>query len=109
MLPGTYSLVYTYTNGTAESAPSPESAPFVVTTSAGGTSNIPRLRLPALPAGMTGFNIYVTQPNGPSGGEVIRYASNAHPKVYNLTAAIPAGTAESAGLRDRGPRRHHRR
>jgi uncharacterized repeat protein (TIGR03803 family) len=77
---GAYYLKYTYTNAAGESTPSLESAQFNVT-----LGNIPLVTLPPLPAGVTGFNIYMTPPNGAPGTEVLYGGSVG---TVSLTGAV---------------------
>ncbi|HEV3122624.1 MAG TPA: hypothetical protein VGY53_12005, partial [Isosphaeraceae bacterium] len=63
---GQYYLKITITNGIGETPASPETGPFTV-----AAANIPQVTLPALPAGASGFHIYLTAPGGASGSETL--------------------------------------
>ena len=79
LLPGTYDLVYTFTypNG-AESFSSPISAKFAV-----AAGQIPQVTLPMLPAGATGYNIYLSD-DAANAGSLTLYASGVTTITFNL-------------------------
>ena len=81
---GQYFVTYTWMNATGETLPLPTPAP--VTVAAG---NIPRVTLPALPAGATGANIYLRLPGGAAGSE-LRYATGVAGPTLDLRSAIPS-------------------
>jgi hypothetical protein len=83
---GQYYLKITATSGIGETTASPESAQFTV-----AATNIPQVTLPSLPAGASGFNIYLTAAGGASGTEAL-YAPNVTGAFTNLAVAAPAYT-----------------
>jgi hypothetical protein len=86
LAPGTYYVLYTFTypNNT-ESYPSPISATFTV-----AAGNIPAVMLPALPAGATGYNIYLSN-SAAAAGSAASYITGITTSVVNLAAAAPSG------------------
>jgi hypothetical protein len=86
LAPGQYYLKITVTNGFGETAASPEAGPFTV-----AAANIPQVTLPSLPAGASGFNVYLTAPGGASGTETL-YAANVTGASTNLAIAAPVYT-----------------
>jgi hypothetical protein len=96
---GTYRLVLTETNGLGETTASPESAPFNV-----AAGQIPTVTFPALQAGNSARNIYLTPAGGASGSEVL-YADGIATATYNLSFvalsnsyAAPPPTTNTTGL-----------
>ena len=81
---GVYQAEFTFTNAGGESTSSLETAPFTV-----AAGNLPSLAVPALPAGVTGINVYLTPAGGASGSEV-GYAA------YSVGGKLTLGTAASA-------------
>ncbi len=99
LAPGTYFIEYTFTNAAgAETATSPESLPFTV-----AAGDVPKVTLPALPMGITGYKLYLgSSPGGPT----TFYASGVGPSVLsgassftvNLSgAAVANGSTPPAG------------
>lgn len=89
---GTYYIQYTFVGPFGEtwgSASHTGASPVSFSIVAG---NIPRVTLPALPAGATGINIYLTQPGGAAGTETL-YASNITTTTFNMSAAHTTGGA----------------
>jgi hypothetical protein len=86
LAPGTYFVLYTYTYpaGT-ESFPSPSSASFTV-----AAGNIPQVTLPPLPAGATGYNVYLSNASA-TAGSALSYITGITTNIVNLAAAAPAG------------------
>jgi len=80
---GTYRVGYTYSTSNGESRMSPESDPFVV-----ASGNIPRVTLPALPAGVTKIRLYSTGADGSIGYETL-YADGITTTTYDMSAASP--------------------
>ena len=96
---GTYYAFYTYTYpGGGESATSSASLPFTV-----AAGSIPRVTLPALPAGATGFNLYLS--NSPSASTATRYATGITTLAFNLLNVAPVGgaAAPASGLPSGAP------
>lgn len=83
--PGTYFAKYTWTTALGETVGSSESTQFTVT-----QGLIPQLTVPALPAGALAANIYLTQPGGASGSEIL-YMQNVVPTVEGLGLPEPLG------------------
>ncbi len=85
LTPGNYYVKYTYFNSRGETTASPESTQFTV-----GVDQIPRVTLPALPAGITGINLYATPRNaGPAA--VIKYNSAAiTTTTYDMPLPVPS-------------------
>jgi hypothetical protein len=79
LLPGRYDILYTFTypNG-AESFASPLSATFRV-----AAGQVPQVTLPPLPAGASGYNLYLSDAAA-NAGSVTRYASGVTTTTYNL-------------------------
>jgi hypothetical protein len=86
MFPGTYYVLYTfaYPNGT-ETAPSPQSLPFMVV-----AGNVPQVYLPPLPTGATGINLYLSDPAANANSATL-YASGITTPTYNLVRNALAG------------------
>jgi hypothetical protein len=83
---GTYHLIITETNGLGETTASPESAPFTVT-----AGQIPTVTFPALQAGNSARNLYLTPAGGASGSEVL-YASGITTGTYSVSSAAPSNS-----------------
>ncbi len=83
---GTYRLMITETNGLGETTASPESAQFSVT-----AGQIPTVTFPALQAGNSARNVYLTPIGGPSGSELL-YASGITTSTYSLSFAAPSSS-----------------
>lgn len=84
--PGAYFVKYTFSGKAGETQASPESTTFTV-----AAGNIPQVTLPTLPANVTGINLYVTQPAGGSGTEIL-YAQGITTPLYNLSLPMPVQT-----------------
>ena len=86
LAPGSYFVRYTFTypNG-AESNLSPSSS--VVSIAAG---NIPRVILPSLPTGASGYNLYLSDPSAAVGSDRSYRTAITNP-VVDLAAAAPFG------------------
>jgi 6-phosphogluconolactonase (cycloisomerase 2 family) len=82
---GTYTLRYTWIGpGGVESAAGPASRSFTVT-----PGQVPRVALPALPAGSTAYRVYLTR----QGGTEVRYAANVTASTVDLAVAAPTTPA----------------
>ncbi len=86
LVSGTYYLKITETNGIGETTASPESTQFTVT-----AGQVPTVTFPALQAGNTARNVYLTPAGGASGKEVL-YATGITASTYNLTYAAPSNS-----------------
>lgn len=84
---GSYYLKYTFFNAQGETTVSTESSQFTV--SAG---NIPRVTVQALPAGATGWRIYLTAAGGAQNSET-KYNSDYTSTPIDLSAAQSSGAA----------------
>lgn len=81
---GQYNVRYTFINPAGETAASP-AATFTIT-----AGNIPRVTLPALPAGVTGMNIYLSPVAGLVGSETL-YQRGVTTLTTDLSTAPTAG------------------
>ncbi len=89
LAPNTYFIEYTFTNAEgAETAPSPQSSAFTVTSGA-----IPRVTLPALPPGVTGYKIYL---GAAPGGPATFYSSGVGPSVLSGATSFTVDLAAAA-------------
>jgi hypothetical protein len=86
LVAGTYYLKITETNGIGETTASPESPPFTVT-----AGQVPIVTFPALQAGNTARNVYLTPAGGASGKEVL-YATGIAASTYNLSYEAPSNS-----------------
>jgi hypothetical protein len=85
---GTYYAKYTDLNAAGETLSSPESLSFAV-----AAGNLPRVTMPAVPAGVTSRKIYLTSAGGPTNTETL-YATQGTPgTTFDLLAAQSAGAA----------------
>jgi hypothetical protein len=82
---GNYQVAYTYVTANGESLFSPPSATFTV-----AAGNVPQVTLPALPAGITSYNLYITAPGAVGAGfAFLPYQKNITTTTVNLSATIP--------------------
>lgn len=101
---GNYQVEYTFYNTVGETLPGGESATFTV-----AAGNQPQVTTPAIPAGATGVNVYLTNVNAP--GVFAYYGHFTSGTTYTLTsaswtdatttfanAAAPPTTNTSSGL-----------
>jgi hypothetical protein len=84
---GSYRLDYTWVGGVSGETLSSVEAAFTI-----GAGNIPQVTIPSLPNGVSGANIYLTQPGGAAGSETkFPSAVNQAGPTINLNASSTSG------------------
>jgi hypothetical protein len=87
---GTYYLCYVWVDPYGETLAGGESAAFTV-----AAGNIPQVTIPALPAGVSFANLFLSPPGGAAGSEIL-YASGVTTTTFNLSfAPAPVQPTES--------------
>jgi hypothetical protein len=84
---GTYFFVFTETDGTGETTPSPQGAQLTV-----ATGDEPQFTFPTLQAGNTARNLYLGAVNGATGGPYTLYATGIAATTFNATVAAPTNS-----------------
>lgn len=100
---GTYHIQYTFVGPFGETWGSASHAGATPVSFTIASTNIPRVTLPALPAGATSIRVYLTLAGGAAGTEVL-YASGVVATTYDMATAnpgtgapVPASAPQTAG------------
>jgi len=84
---GTYYFVFTETDGTGETTPSPPGLQLTV-----AAGNIPQFTFPSLQAGNSARNLYLGAVGGSAGGPYLLYATGIAATTFSASAAAPTNS-----------------